>query len=101
MLGRVTMSFPKAVQSPTINSNLFGQLERVPYCHDAMEKGLRRNLSAGILVVFSVAAAGICVAQAKNANSEFGPGNPFYASSALPFQAPAFNKIKDSDYQRR
>src|SRR5208283_1109494 len=28
-----------------------------------------------------------------------GPSNPFYAASPLPFQAPPFNKIKDSDYQ--
>src|SRR5271170_3914863 len=36
-------------------------------------------------------------AQAKSA--EFGPGNPFYAKSTLPFHAPPFDKIKDSDYQ--
>jgi peptidyl-dipeptidase Dcp len=30
---------------------------------------------------------------------EFGPGNPFYAPSTLPFHAPPFDKIKDSDYQ--
>ncbi len=29
----------------------------------------------------------------------FGPANPFYAVSTLPFQAPPFDKIKDSDYQ--
>ena len=29
----------------------------------------------------------------------FGPDNPFYAPSTLPFQAPPFDKIKDSDYQ--
>src|SRR5580693_1237787 len=29
----------------------------------------------------------------------FGPSNPFYAPSVLPFQAPPFDKIKDSDYQ--
>jgi peptidyl-dipeptidase Dcp len=29
----------------------------------------------------------------------FGPSNPFYAPSTLPFQAPAFDKIKDEDYQ--
>ena len=33
------------------------------------------------------------------ANDEFGPSNPFYAASPLPFQAPPFDKIKDSDYQ--
>jgi peptidyl-dipeptidase Dcp len=30
---------------------------------------------------------------------DFGPNNPFYAPSTLPFQAPPFDKIKDSDYQ--
>jgi peptidyl-dipeptidase Dcp len=29
----------------------------------------------------------------------FGPANPFYAPSILPFQAPPFDKIQDSDYQ--
>ncbi len=29
----------------------------------------------------------------------FGPDNPFYAPSKLPFQAPPFDKIKDEDYQ--
>ncbi len=33
------------------------------------------------------------------APGEFGPSNPFYAASTLPFQAPPFDKIKDSDYQ--
>ena len=31
--------------------------------------------------------------------SGFGPSNPFYAQSSLPFQAPPFDKIKDTDYQ--
>jgi peptidyl-dipeptidase Dcp len=30
---------------------------------------------------------------------DFGPTNPFYAPSTLPYQAPPFDKIKDSDYQ--
>jgi peptidyl-dipeptidase Dcp len=29
----------------------------------------------------------------------FGPGNPFYAPSCLPFEAPPFDRIQDSDYQ--
>ncbi len=29
----------------------------------------------------------------------FGPSNPFYAASALPFQAPPFDRIHDADYQ--
>jgi len=38
-------------------------------------------------------------AQTQPAIAEYGPNNPFYAPSTLPFQAPSFDKIKDSDYQ--
>jgi peptidyl-dipeptidase Dcp len=31
--------------------------------------------------------------------ADFGPANPFYAPSTLPFQAPPFDRIKDSDYR--
>jgi peptidyl-dipeptidase Dcp len=34
-----------------------------------------------------------------HATTTFGPDNPFYATSTLPFQAPPFDRIKDSDYQ--
>jgi peptidyl-dipeptidase Dcp len=33
------------------------------------------------------------------AAADFGPSNPFYAASSLPFGAPPFDKIKDSHYQ--
>src|ERR1700751_5631089 len=33
------------------------------------------------------------------ADANFGPLNPFYAPSTLPFHAPPFDKIKDEDYQ--
>ena len=33
------------------------------------------------------------------AAADFGPSNPFYAPSSLPFEAPPFDKIKDEDYQ--
>jgi len=33
------------------------------------------------------------------AAAEFGPANPFYAPSTLPFGAPPFDRIKDEDYQ--
>jgi peptidyl-dipeptidase Dcp len=33
------------------------------------------------------------------AAAKFGPSNPFYAPSTLPFQAPPFDRIKDEDYQ--
>src|SRR5579863_7288691 len=36
---------------------------------------------------------------ARAADAKFGPSNPFYAPSTLPFHAPPFDKIKDEDYQ--
>src|SRR6202035_3828761 len=33
------------------------------------------------------------------ADANFGPSNPFYAPSTLPFHAPPFDKIKDDNYQ--
>jgi peptidyl-dipeptidase Dcp len=36
---------------------------------------------------------------AQAADAGFGPSNPFYAPSPLPFHAPPFDKIKDADYQ--
>jgi peptidyl-dipeptidase Dcp len=38
-------------------------------------------------------------AAADRPNSGFGPANPFYTESSLPFHAPPFDKIKDADYQ--
>ncbi|MGA9494502.1 MAG: peptidyl-dipeptidase Dcp [Terriglobales bacterium] len=49
-------------------------------------------LSAGAIALGSVNTA-------LAATSDFGPANPFYAPSPLPFQAPPFDKIKDDDYQ--
>lgn len=44
-------------------------------------------------------ALGSSPAVAQNTQSAFGLSNPFYAPSPLPFHAPQFDKIKDSDYQ--
>ena len=44
-----------------------------------------------------LAAHGQVAAVAQGA--AFGPDNPFYGPSTLPFHAPPFDKIKDSDYQ--
>jgi len=38
-------------------------------------------------------------ATAQTVPPPFGPANPFYAPSTLPFHAPDFNKIRDDDYQ--
>jgi peptidyl-dipeptidase Dcp len=44
-------------------------------------------------------ALGSTATPATAANVAFGPENPFYAPSTLPFQAPPFDKIQDGDYQ--
>jgi peptidyl-dipeptidase Dcp len=44
-------------------------------------------------------ALGAVFTAATAANAHFGPSNPFYAPSTLPFHAPPFDKIKDEDYQ--
>ncbi|MBB6145507.1 peptidyl-dipeptidase Dcp [Silvibacterium bohemicum] len=58
---------------------------------------LRILTAAGVLV------AGILFSAPSPAMAfttmDFGPSNPFYAPSTLPFHAPPFDKIKDSDYQ--
>jgi peptidyl-dipeptidase Dcp len=46
-----------------------------------------------------VIAAGTISTPAATGDAAFGPSNPFYAPSTLPFQAPPFDKIKDADYQ--
>src|SRR5580704_5752862 len=33
------------------------------------------------------------------AAADFGPSNPFFSPSTLPFHAPPFDKIKDEDFQ--
>jgi peptidyl-dipeptidase Dcp len=39
------------------------------------------------------------MAGSESPAADFGPSNPFYKASALPFHAPPFDKIKDEDYQ--
>src|ERR1039458_449749 len=64
-----------------------------------MNLRIRRVLNAGIAALLGIVAAGICGAQPQNPAGNFGPSNPFYAPSTLPFQTTPFNNIKDSDYQ--
>jgi len=53
----------------------------------------------GKFIATGILAVGSTNMPALAANGEFGPSNPFYAASSLPYQAPPFDKIKDSDYQ--
>lgn len=49
--------------------------------------------------VFAVAAFLMTQTPASAQTAAFGPENPFYAPSSLPFHAPPFNRIHDPDYQ--
>lgn len=51
------------------------------------------------MTIAIVAGSGIVFGGTLAAQSDFGPANPFFAVSTLPFQAPPFDKIKDEDYQ--
>ena len=55
--------------------------------------------TGGIPAALAAIVAGLAIAPAFAADAPFGPSNPFYAPSTLPFQAPPFDKIKDADYQ--
>jgi peptidyl-dipeptidase Dcp len=63
------------------------------YKTKTMFRGVPLLLAAGAIMMSS----SVVIAQSSDAS--FGPNNPFFAPSKLPFQAPPFDKIKDSDYQ--
>jgi len=58
-------------------------------------------LASGALAIGtgSLSASASGAASAAPGAADFGRSNPFQAPSALPFQAPPFDKIKDADYQ--
>ena len=58
----------------------------------AVFSGVRMVLAAGVMMMSPSVVA-------QSADAVLGPANPFFAPSTLPFQAPPFDKIKDSDYQ--
>jgi peptidyl-dipeptidase Dcp len=62
---------------------------------------LKRTLLAEISTVITAGAIALTpgTASAQTAQAAFGPSNPFYAQSTLPYHAPPFDKIKDTDYQ--
>jgi peptidyl-dipeptidase Dcp len=62
----------------------------------------RLLLFTGVLIFISIFARTIAqgaIDPTLAAAAEFGPSNPFYAPSSLPFRAPPFDKIKDEDFQ--
>ena len=52
-----------------------------------------------MLPLITAGALALTAIPALAAGLDFGPSNPFYAPSGLPFQAPPFDKIRDGDYQ--
>src|SRR6202040_527580 len=60
-------------------------------------KDMLKEMTA--LIASGAIALGIIHTLPTVADANFGPSNPFYAPSALPFHAPPFDKIKDEDYQ--
>jgi peptidyl-dipeptidase Dcp len=56
-----------------------------------MRRALLLLAAATMLDTFATAA--------DRPNGGFGPSNPFYTESALPFHAPPFDRIKDADYR--
>jgi len=61
-----------------------------------MNQYVARGILKGTLLLMATLITSTVPAAA--ADSQFGPSNPFYAPSPLPFQAPRFDKIKDADY---
>jgi peptidyl-dipeptidase Dcp len=59
----------------------------------------RFTTKAIVLFMSTLIPAAVGSVDAAFAASDFGPSNPFYAPSTLPFQVPPFDKIKDADYQ--
>jgi len=59
----------------------------------AIEIGLAASMTVGATAQSSDKVASISKTVA------FGPKNPFYAPSPLPYHAPQFDRIKDTDYQ--
>jgi peptidyl-dipeptidase Dcp len=60
---------------------------------------IRALIAAAALTVLMPVLHADPVPQAGPVVKDFGPSNPFYAPSTLPFGAPPFDKIKDADYQ--
>src|SRR5476651_896488 len=59
----------------------------------------RAIYATGVAALALICSATLVSAPDATPGATFGPSNPFYAPSTLPFQAPPFDKIKDGDYQ--
>jgi peptidyl-dipeptidase Dcp len=60
---------------------------------------MREDFLALLAAGAALSASGSPAPGATQTKTGFGPGNPFYTQSSLPFHAPPFDRIKDGDYQ--
>ena len=67
-------------------------------CPHTMED-MRPRVHYAITAAAGALALTTSATPAVTAQLPFGPANPFYVPSGLPFQAPPFDKIQDGDYQ--
>ena len=51
------------------------------------------------MIVAAMLIIGLGTFSAQCPAADFGPNNPFFSPSKLPYEAPPFDKIKDEDYQ--
>lgn len=64
-----------------------------------MPKKVRKSAGGFHISRVAIGLIALAFATGATAAAKFGPSNPFYSPSKLPFQAPPFDKIKDQDYQ--
>ena len=59
-----------------------------------------RNVKTALLLLSALIAGTVTIGSINPAlAADFGPSNPFYSPSTLPFHAPPFDRIKDEDFQ--
>jgi peptidyl-dipeptidase Dcp len=84
----------------SVVSSTIKALERIRAVRETMRLCKRKTMLSGMHLLL---AAGVIMRSssvvAQSVDTGFGPANPFFAPSTLPFQAPPFDRIKDSDYQ--
>ncbi|HEY0785070.1 MAG TPA: M3 family metallopeptidase [Acidobacteriaceae bacterium] len=62
-------------------------------------RAARKKMRLGAVMIAGALVLANDPLRAAEGESSFGPANPFYAPSTLPFHAPPFDKVKDDDYQ--
>ncbi len=103
---------PSGVRAAVLRCDRAIILVSVIHVYNGKNKNLAKTMktpigprAATLVLVATTLLAGAPVSVASSngetpaATDSFGPSNPFYAPSTLPFQAPPFDRIKDEDFQ--